>query len=346
MKLVQKTLLATAVAVACSGSAFADVTLSGKVALEVAGYQNAGNVKDQNDVNFLSDGLSLGVKGAYDIVGNAQAGFKLDTTMSKSTWETGTPVTVDQANVFFKGGWGRLDFGYLTTPSDGVVVDYFDNTNFAASGIDTAKGDVPHAGAYSFEGESFSVAVAMAHASQAKGGDVTAKKLASDIAVSVKAAEGVTVKAGFQYMPTADAKDPNSNRAGKGSLSVEGDFDAFGVALSVTGKNVRPLNKTKDAVSTDLLLGAKYNVSDLITVKGAVTATDLGDGNNDESNPMQYTLGADFNLAKNVVAFAAFNLKDIDAKTVDSGKQDAAKKAIMVKADTETSFGAGVTVKF
>lgn len=342
MKLVQKTLLATAVAVACSGSAFADVTLSGKVALEVVGSQNAGNVKDRNNTEFLSDGLSFDIKGAYDIIGNSQAGFKIATVMNKSTWTQGANLTVDQANVFFKGGWGKLAMGYLSTPSDGVAVDYFDNTNFAASFINTAAGDVKNAVAYSFEGESFSVAAAVAAGSGAvqnnskhngiNNGHVDSSILVSDIAASFKVMEAVTVKAGYQHKGTHKAVPEEADKAlaGFGSLSVEGDFDAFGAALTVTGYNERVNGKAKQV--TDLAVGGKYNVNDLITVKAQVALQDLGDTNKSKTTPKQYGIGADFNLAKNVQAFAAVSITDLD---VDS-KTSAA----------ETAFGTGVTVKF
>lgn len=334
MKLVQKTILATAVAVAFAPAAFADVTLSGKVAAEIVGIQNDGGSKTANGMDMVSDGLSISVAGEYDIVGGNTAGFGIDTTLNKNTWGgNGTnSFDYDLAHVFVDTNFGKLSFGKLTQPSDGIKTDYWSNSAVAGTEDNYYKGvgdDMPNTILYTNGNDMFD----FGFSASAVDKDKSSGHVERGSQLHYNAAVGVNVgpaklELGVDHNP--ERKSTNSyvpNEKADTAIVLGADLENFTTTIT-------SVKDSNDKNQLSVLLGAKHAFTDVVT--GKATASVLNykgtDSNGKEEDKMNYkvALGADFNLAKNIVAHTVVDFKEVD---VDDVK-------------TQVDLATGITVKF
>lgn len=339
MKLVQKTILATAVAVAFAPAAFADVTLSGKAAAELVGIVNDGGVKDHSGAAMVSDGLSISVAGEYDIVGGNTAGFGIDTTLNKNTWggngvganTTSASVDYDLAHVFVDTNFGKFSFGKLTQPSDGIKTDYWSNSAVAGTEDNYYQGvgdDMPNTILYTNGNDMFD----FGFSASAIDKDTDSKHVERGNQLQYNAAVGVNVgpaklELGVDHNPKrVFATSGNPNPKAKTAVVLGADLENFTTTIT----SVKDDND-KNVVS--VLLGAKHAFTDVVT--GKATASVLNykgtDANGKEEDKMNYkvALGADYNLAKNIVAHTVIDFKEIDNDT-----------------ETQIDLATGITVKF
>lgn len=391
MKLVQKTILASAIAVALTPAAFADVTLKGKVAAEIVNYQNSGGEKGNRGASMLSDGLEIDVKGEYDIIGGNTAGFGIDLDLFKNTWGNasdedsakstaakaclaaiqdvrgGSPtpaqiaaynqacqafgsglsaqtlaatsaaatagdvdnVALDQAHLFVKTGFGKFSFGKLDLPTSGIEDDYWSNSAEAgeayfleATEETTAKTITYTVGNDTFD---YGLGVAAIRATNRAGGAeglvdndkrVTREnQFLVDTAVAFNAGPA-KLEAGFQH-------DPVKGQGNTILLGTDVDLGATGLTATLS-------HNTTAEDQTSALLGAKHKFTDVVTGKATFsTARYKGKKTGEGKSPMQFAAGADFALAKNIVAHAVLDVQDMDIK--ESRKQFALSTGMTLK---------------
>lgn len=340
MKLVQKTILATAVAVAFSPAAFADVTLKGKVSAEIAHTQHLDYAEKQNGTRMLSDGLDVDLKGKYDIAGGLEAGFATNLNVN-GTW--GRPakgkqsVTLDKANLFIEGGFGNLTFGRVTLPSGNIENDVWGNSAIATQTNYTGSiGSANNAIVYTFENDMFEAGFGISAqnpagrdggASYKKSGGQVSKpeQLISDVAVAVNVGPA-TLKAGTQYQPYVKKGGLISQ------IGADVDLGALDLTTSISHDTV---STGAEKHTTDLLAGVSYDVTDSITAKLSTSVGNITGKKPKGSKavtPVQVAVGADFSLADNVTAFTA-----VDVET--AGDDDKKKKS-------QVGFTTGFEVKF
>lgn len=342
MKLVQKTILATAVAVAFAPAAFADVTISGKAAAEIVAIQNDGGDKNKNGVDMVSDGLEIDFAGEYDIVGGNTAGFGIDTTLNKNTWggESADSVDYDLAHVFIDTNFGKFSFGKLTQPSDDIKTDYWSNSTVAGteSRSYNTNGTVKKQGYYAGVGDDMPNTILYTNGNDAfdfgfsvsiVDKDKSSTHVERGTQLQYNAAIGVNVgpaklELGVDHNPkrtSADSSVPNAKA--DTDIVLGADLENFTATITSTNDN--------DVLS--VLLGAKHAFTDVVTGKATASVLNYegtdANGKKEDKNNYKIALGADFKLAKNIVAHTV-----VDFKEVDGWKE------------TQVDLATGVTVKF
>lgn len=335
MKLVQKTILATAVAVAFAPAAFADVTLSGKVAAELVGIVNDGGNKKGNGMDMVSDGLSISVAGEYDIVGGNTAGFGIDTTLNKNTWGgNGTnSFDYDLAHVFVDTNFGKLSFGKLTQPTDDITTDYWSNSKSTVAGYESdyfisVGDDMPNTILYTNGNDMFDFGFAVSAIDK----DSTSGHVERGTQLQYNAAVGVNVGPAKLELGV----DHNPKRTFATSLVPNAKADTaivLGADLENFTTTITSVKDSNDKNQLSVLLGAKHAFTDVVTGKATASVLNYegtdANGKKEDKNNYKIALGADYNLAKNVVAHTV-----VDFKEQDGWKE------------TQIDLATGITVKF
>lgn len=332
MKLVQKTILATAVAVAFAPAAFADVTISGKVAAEVVAIQNDGGDKNKSGVDMVSDGLEIDFAGEYDIVGGNTAGFGIDTTLNKNTWggESANSVDYDTAHVFIDTNFGKFSFGKLTQPTDGITTDYWSNSKSSIAGYESdyfvsVGDDMANTILYTNGNDAFDFGFAVSAIDK----DTSSGHVERGTQLQYNAAVGVNVgpaklELGVDHNPKRTfATSANANAKADTNIVLGADLENFTATVTSTSDN--------DVLS--VLLGAKHAFTDVVTGKATASVRNYegtdSNGKKEDKNDYKVALGADFKLAKNIVAHTV-----VDFKEQDGWKE------------TQVDLATGITVKF
>lgn len=119
---MKKTLLGTAAAIACLGFTFGAHAEGGKINLSLGGYYNgliAFTDADSDDRSYkLGSDSEVHIKGSMTLDNGMEVGFKAEMELEDNSGDD-----VDEASIYFKGGFGKVVFGQQDGIGDTFAVN-------------------------------------------------------------------------------------------------------------------------------------------------------------------------------------------------------------------------------
>lgn len=123
---MKKTLLGTAAAIACLGFASGAQAEGGKINLSLGGYYNgliAFTDADSDDRSYkLGSDSELHFKGNMTLDNGMEVGFKAEFEL-EDDGDDGDDDSVDEVSIYFKGGFGKVEFGQFDGIGDAFAVN-------------------------------------------------------------------------------------------------------------------------------------------------------------------------------------------------------------------------------
>jgi len=301
---MKKSLIALAVAGTFAAPAFANVTVSGAMRLDVqnvSGIADKDTGSDGKGLHVNNNNSVITVSGSEDIGGGMKAGFSLTAGIPLTTTTT-TAVSRQNQFLSLSGNFGQVRLGVHDSLSTvaGRSVDLFGNqsagdsrtlTNVSSGMMDARGNDVIAYISPSFNG----VTVALAHANMntgeaADGGKINMAKLSyTNGPLSLAAVHQATDSTG-----STNEKD----------LRVVGSYTMGDTRLVALYDNISNANGSDSADSKTWGVGAAHKMGP-ITLKAQYYAYDKK--NNTTADANMWAVGADYSLSKRTTLMAAYS---------------------------------------
>lgn len=339
-----KKLIALAIA-ALPVAAMADVTLYGKMAVEVNSGKNLGRGSFATNGDLqrvtgvdMSDTSRIGFKGSEDLGSGLKAIWQVEQGLSFDDNATGNRFATRDSFVGLEGGFGKVRLGRLSTyqNSDMEQVDpwMYAGSKGGVNGLGyftRLDGRVNNAIRYdspNISGFNATVLYGTDEARATVAGNETNKDL-WNLGLGYSA-NGIF--AHYSYLRQNDAGGTKGDQAAS-SHRVEAGYDANNIYVALGYQDTRGFGNYlggagfvgNDEVKTrELALTAAYTMGNITPRVSFVKGWDVKVGSTDVNNSgyKQFVIGADYALSKRTAAYASYGQVNWDSKVAGNDDKE------------------------